>query len=228
MGVFHARAVIFDKDGVLLDTMAMIRSAWAEWARERGLDPDDVLAEIHMTGFELLRKFAPAADPAAEFRWIGARQAALEPSILPFPGAADLLASLPRDGWAVVTSARREVSLRHMGIAGLPIPDVLIAAEDTPRGKPDPAGYRLAAERLGARPGDCVVVEDAPAGITAARAAGAFVIAVATTHAPDALSEADVVVPSLTSLDVTLDPRQDLGRVSVRWEDRVPDLHDPA
>ena len=219
MGVFHASAVIFDKDGVLLDTMAMIRAAWAAWARERGLDAEEVLDSIHMTGFELLARFAPSADPVEEFRWIGARQSALEPSIAAFEGAAELVGSLPRGAWAVVTSARREVSIRHLNIAGLPAPDVLIAAEDTPRGKPDPAGYRLAAARLGARPEDCVVVEDAPAGVRAGRDAGMFVIALATTHEPQRLREANVVLRSLADLEVDARPRQDAGRVRVSWRD---------
>jgi mannitol-1-/sugar-/sorbitol-6-phosphatase len=205
MGVFHGRAIVFDKDGVLLDTMAMIRSVWAEWADERGLDSDEVLASIHMTGYELLRRFAPAADPAAEFRWIGARQARREASIAAFPGAASLLRSLPDDSWAIVTSARREVSTRHLEAAGLPVPRVLVCAEDTPRGKPHPAGYLLAAERLGVPAATCVAVEDAPAGVRAARDAGMFVVALTTTHDAGSLSEANVVVPAIDALSVALD-----------------------
>lgn len=202
MSLFHVRAIVFDKDGVLLDTMPMIREAWADWARDRGLDPEQVLADIHMTGFELLKRFVPEADPAAEFRWIGARQAASEREIVAYPGAADLLRSLPKDRWAVVTSARREVSLRHLDIGGLPIPDVLVAAEDTPRGKPDPSGYRLAAGRLGVPAEQCVAVEDAPAGVRAARGAGMKVIALSTTHDVRDLTEADVVIGALGQIDV--------------------------
>lgn len=194
------RAILFDKDGVLLDTMAMIRSAWAEWANARGLDAAEVLASIHMTAFELLDRFAPGADVATELRFIGGRQAALEPSIRAFEGAGELVAGLPAGAWAIVTSARREPAVRHLAAAGIPVPSVLIAAEDTPRGKPDPSGYLLAADRLGVDPVDCVVVEDAPAGIVAGRAAGAFVVAVATTHGADELREADLIVPSLSAL----------------------------
>jgi mannitol-1-/sugar-/sorbitol-6-phosphatase len=202
MGVVHGQAIVFDKDGVLLDTMPMIRSAWADWAAARGLDPEEVLTSIHMTGYELLQRFAPAADPAAEFRWIGARQAAGEASIAAYAGAARLLRSLPEDSWAIVTSARKEVSARHLVAAGLPLPRVLICAEDTPRGKPDPAGYLLAAERLGVRAVDCFAVEDAPAGVRAARDAGMFVVALATTHETAELAHANVVLPALDALAV--------------------------
>lgn len=203
MDVLHARAIVFDKDGVLLDTMAMIRSAWAEWATRQGVDPHEVLAEIHATAYELLARFAPAADPETELRWIGGRQAAREASISAFDGAAELLRSLPMDSWAIVTSARRQVSARHLEAAGLPVPRVLVCAEDTPRGKPDPAGYLLAARRLGVPPEDCVAVEDAPAGIRAARGAGMFVIGVTTTNAASALAEANAVVTSLRAIRVT-------------------------
>jgi sugar-phosphatase len=228
VGVFHAAAIIFDKDGVLLDTMALIRAAWADWAVKRGLDVDEVLASIHMTAFELIARYAPSADPVTEIRAIAESQAARESSIAPFDGARELVHRLPPDAWAIVTSARRDVALRHLDISGLPVPRVLISAEDTPRGKPDPAGYRLAAERLGARPERCIVVEDAPAGVRAAQAAGMFVIAVTTTHSDADLGEADAVIASVTELDVGANPLEDGSRVSVRWEDRVPDLDDPT
>jgi sugar-phosphatase len=202
LGDFHVRAIVFDKDGVLVDTMAMIRAAWADWAVARGVDAQEVLASIHMTAYELLQRFAPSADPAAEIRWIAARQASQEASIAAFDGAAELLRRVPLDAWAIVTSARREVSSRHLEIAGLPVPKVLICAEDVPRGKPDPAGYLLAAERLDTPPNECLAVEDAPAGIRAARAAGMSVVAVAATHAADDLREADAVIDRLTQLSV--------------------------
>jgi mannitol-1-/sugar-/sorbitol-6-phosphatase len=208
-----AGAVLFDKDGVLLDTMAMIRSAWTDWAIKRGIDADEVMASIHMTAYELLARFAPAADPVTEIREIAAMQAVLEPSISAFPGAAELLRTTPEDAWAIVTSARREPATRHLTAAGLPVPRVLISAEDTPRGKPDPSGYILAAQRLGARPRDCIVVEDVPAGIRAGRAAGMFVIAVATTHPAGDLGDADAILPSLSALQA----RSEDGRLRVSW-----------
>lgn len=183
--------------------MAMIRSAWAEWAVDRGLDRDAVLAEIHRTAYELLARFAPSSDPAIELRWIGAHQAAYEASIAAFAGARELLDALPEGAWAIVTSARREVSARHLRAAGLPAPRVFICAEDTPRGKPDPAGFMLAAQQLGADARECLAVEDAPAGVRAAREAGMFVLAVTTTHGAEELREANAVVTDLRAIGVT-------------------------
>ncbi len=214
MGERQVRAVLFDKDGVLVDSMAMIRAAWVAWAARRGLDPEEVLASIHTTAFELLDRFAPDADPAVELRFIAERQAAFAPSIHAFEGAAELLAALPLGAWAIVTSGRREPATRHLRAAGLPVPSVVVAAEDTPRGKPDPSGYVLAARRLGVDPRECIVVEDAPAGIRAGHDAGAFVLAVATTHAVRDLAEADAIVASLRTVEMRPSPG---GGLDVRW-----------
>jgi mannitol-1-/sugar-/sorbitol-6-phosphatase len=205
LGALHARAIVFDKDGVLVDTMAIIRAAWAAWAERRGLSADEVLASIHMTAYELLARFAPAADPAAEIGWISAHQATFEQSIIPFPGARELLTTLAPDRWAIVTSGRRSAVTRHLGMAGLPQPRVLVAAEDTPRGKPDPAGYLLAATRLRVAAGECVAVEDSPAGIRAARDAGMFVVGVTNTHPAAELTEANAIIASLDAMDLVLD-----------------------
>lgn len=120
-------------------------------------------------------------------------------SVVALPGAEDLLRSLPRDRWAAVTSGGRELMTARLQAAGLPVPDVLVAAEDVAVGKPDPAGYLLAAQRLGADPADCVVLEDAPAGLEAGRRAGCRVLAVATSHTPEQLAGWEVI-PDLTHL----------------------------
>jgi sugar-phosphatase len=219
LGIFHARAIIFDKDGVLLDTMAMIRSAWAEWATGRGLDPAQVLASIHMTAYEILDTFAPSADPAEEIRLIASRQAGLEQEIKAFDGAGELLRALPDGSWAIVTSARREVAERHLAMSGLPVPEVLICAEDTPRGKPDPSGYRLAAQRLGVPPGECLVIEDSPAGVRAAHAANIFTVAVSTTHPPSELLHANAVISSLQQLDVRCETLESARPIRIEWSD---------
>ena len=118
--------------------------------------------------------------------------------------------------------------MRHLAMAGLPVPHVLVTAELTPRGKPDPAGYRLAAGRLGVAPQECLAIEDSPAGIRAARAAGMFAVGTTNTHVAAELADAALVIPSLTALEVTMDPVEDGGGMRVGWEDRVPDVRDPA
>ena len=228
MGVFRAAAIVFDLDGVLVDTMPSIRATWKRWAHERNLAPDDVLAAIHMTGVELVRRFAPDVDPLAEVRRISARQAASETALARFDGALELLERLPGDRWAIVTSARLEPAMRHLAMAGLPVPHVLVTAELTARGKPDPAGYRLAAQRLGVAPQECLAIEDSPAGVRAARAAGMFAVGTTNTHVAAELADAALVIPSLTALEVTLDPVEDGDGMRVGWEDGVPDLRDLA
>ena len=208
--------MVFDLDGVLVDTMPSIRAAWTRWALARDLAPSEVLASIHMTGVELVRRFAPDVDPLEEVRRISAGQARSETVLARFEGSLELLEGLPLDAWAIVTSARREPAIRHLTMAGLPVPRVLITAEETPRGKPDPAGYRLAAERLGAAPGDCLALEDSPGGIRAARGAGMISIGVTNTHQASALHEAHAVITSLTDLEVGLRSSDGVSRISVR------------
>ena len=227
-GSFDAGAIVFDLDGVLVDTMPAIRAAWAEWATSRGVSPDVVLSDIHLTALELIRKFAPTVDPVAEALNIASRQATLHTSVVAFDGAAGLIAGLPVGRWAIVTSARREPALRHLALAGLQVPQVLISAEDTPRGKPDPAGYRLAAQRLEVPANACLAVEDSPAGIRAARGAGMTALGVTNTHAASELREADAVIASLAGIDVTLEPLQDVRRMRIRWKHGIEDLHDRA
>jgi len=208
--------MVFDLDGVLVDTMPSIRAAWTRWALARDLAPSEVLASIHMTGVELVRRFAPDVDPLEEVRRISAGQARSETVLARFEGSLELLEGLPLDAWGIVTSARREPAIRHLTMAGLPIPRVLITAEETPRGKPDPAGYRLAAERLGAAPGDCLALEDSPGGIRAARDAGMISIGVTNTHQASALHEAHALITSLTDLEVGLRSSDGVSRISVR------------
>jgi sugar-phosphatase len=185
--------------------MPAIRAYWTGWAERRDLDPQTVLAALHLTAEELVRHFAPDLDPIAEARATASGQAEMESGIVPFAGGAALIERLPPQLWAVVTSGRRLLALRHLELGRLPMPRVLITAEDTPRGKPDPAGYRLAAERLGVVPADCLAIEDSTAGVRAARSAGMSVLAVTNTHPSSELAEADAVIDSLTSVRLTVE-----------------------
>ena len=202
---YRVRAIVFDLDGVLVDSMPAIRAYWTDWAGRHRVSPAAVLAELHLTAEELVRRFAPSLDAAAEARATAEGQARMETGITPLDGGRALIAGLPSNRWAVVTSGRRALALRHLALGRLPVPSVLITAEDTPRGKPDPAGYRLAAERLGVPSGECLAIEDSPAGVRAARDAGMAVIAVTNTHPANELGDADAVIDSLTSLRLGVD-----------------------
>ena len=202
---FRAGAIVFDLDGVLVDSMPAIRGYWTDWARRHGVSAETVLGSLHLTAEELIRKFAPSLDASAEARATAVGQARIETGIAAFEASRALIDRLPRNRWAVVTSGRRDLALKHLALGNLPVPDVLITAEDTPRGKPDPAGFLLAADRLWIAPSQCLAIEDSPAGVRAARSAGMTVIAVTTSHSASALVEATAVVNSLAALRLTVD-----------------------
>ena len=184
--------------------MPAIRRYWSDWATRNGVAPQTVLASIHLTAEELIRRFAPGLDAIAEARATAIGQAQIETGITPLPGGRELVAQIPRERWAVVTSGRRELALRHLALGGLPVPAVLVTAEDTPRGKPDPAGYLLAAAGLGVAQEDCLAIEDSPAGVQAARTAGMTVLGVTNTHRIEELSGANDVIESLAELRIAI------------------------
>lgn len=177
-------AFLFDMDGTVLDSIAVAERVWGDWARRHGLDVEAFLPTIHGVRAEetIRRQNLAGVDIAVETLAILRAEVADVEGVIPIPGAEAFLRALPADRWAVVTSAQRALALRRMAAAGLPIPAVLITAEDVTRGKPAPDGYRLAAERLGVAPEACLVFEDAPAGVQAGEAAGADVVVITATH----------------------------------------------
>ncbi|AJE33053.1 HAD-superfamily hydrolase [Corynebacterium humireducens NBRC 106098 = DSM 45392] len=191
---------LFDIDGTLVDSTPAVERAWRTWAAENDLDAEAILQVNHGRRAKdtLADVIAPELVDAAYHRLLALEMADLD-SVVALPGAAELLAALPRDRWAAVTSGGRELMSARLRASGLPVPEVLVTAEDVEAGKPDPAGYLLAAERLGAHPAECIVVEDAPAGLEAGRRAGCRVIAVATSHSPEQLAGWEVI-PDLTHL----------------------------
>ena len=175
-------AVLFDMDGTLVDSDAAVDRAWITWSSEYGLDPEVVMADA--TGHpssHTVAKVLGHLDPAAQAE-ATARQLSLEyddlSDVTAAEGAHELLARLAEFGipWAVVTSADTRLAKARLGVAGI-APAILVTCEDVPLGKPDPAGYLLAAELLGVKADDCLVVEDAVPGVAAGRAAGATVAA---------------------------------------------------
>jgi sugar-phosphatase len=177
-----AQALLFDLDGVLINSIPAVERVWSRWAEERGFDVQEVLHRAHgRPSIETLRYLLPEADHEAENRLVEQAEIADVADIVPLPGVTELLAALPRDRWAIVTSCTRPLAEVRIRAAGLPTPGLFITANDITRGKPDPEPYRKGAMGLGFAPEECIVVEDALAGIASGRNAGARVIAFTTT-----------------------------------------------
>jgi sugar-phosphatase len=192
-------AILCDLDGVLVDSGDAVEAVWRDWAVERALDPADVLRAMHgVPSREVIASVAPHLDAVAEAERVDALHAETGGSAL--PGAAELLAAAPAAALAVVTSCGSALAAARLRAAGLAEPAILVTADAVRRGKPAPDAYLVAAQALGAEPGSCVVIEDAPAGIRAGRAAGMTVWAVTTTHTEDELEEADRTAASLAAL----------------------------
>ncbi|MFE7855627.1 HAD-IA family hydrolase [Streptomyces sp. NPDC057403] len=205
----HAQALLFDNDGTLVSSLDSVNRCWTLWAREYGITAEEFgRVELHgRTAVEIAGDLLPAeVVPEAV-----ARIELLEVQDVPnggvrlLPGTAGFLASLPADRWAVVTSATRRLAEARLDAVGI-LPKTLIAADDVTRGKPDPEPYLLAARQLGVDPADCVVFEDAPAGLAAGRAAGMTTVALATTHRAHEL-DADLVVEDLSALSALVTDR---------------------
>ena len=175
------RAVLSDLDGVLVDSGGTDRGHMAGVLGEHGLDAEQVLEESRgRRTVDLIRRVAPQLDADVEAAELEREDAASADGVRALPGARELVESVPSDRFAIVTSGTRAVAVARLRAAGIPIPDVLVTAEQVEDGKPDPAGYLRAAELLGVDPADALVLEDAPAGVEAGLAAGMTVIAVLT------------------------------------------------
>ncbi|HEU5042320.1 MAG TPA: HAD-IA family hydrolase [Gemmatimonadales bacterium] len=197
---FECSALIFDLDGVLVDSARVVEQQWRRWAVARGLRAEPFLRVCHgRRALETIRIAAPQLNAEAEVAAFEPPEEADVAAVAQVAGAARLLGTLPADAWGVATSGIRRDAAARLRRAGLPEPAVLVCAEDVLRGKPSPDAYLLAAARLGADPATCLVVEDAPAGVQAARAAAMPVIGLTTTHAADQLA-ADAVAATLAGV----------------------------
>ena len=177
-------AFLFDMDGTLLNSVIAAERVWAKWAQKHGLDVNRFLPTIHgVRSIDTVRKQnIPGIDVQQEADAISQAEIEDVEGVAAIEGVADFLASLPADRWAVVTSAPLALAQARMKAAGLTLPDVVITAEDVTQGKPAPDGFLLAAQRLGVEPAQCLVFEDAPAGIAAGKAAGARVVVITAAH----------------------------------------------
>ena len=191
MTKIQCRGVLFDLDGVLVDSTAAIARVWAGWARVHGFDPEEVTRRAHgRPSIATIRELLPNADHAAEDREVERREIADVGGVVALPGAVELLRSLPPDRWAIVTSCTRRLAWVRIEAAHLPRPKHLITSNDVHHGKPHPEPYLKGAEFLGVAPTDCVVLEDAPAGIRAAKSAGSRVVGLRTTASETELETA--------------------------------------
>ena len=204
MPIFSCSAILFDLDGVLCDSTCAVDREWREWATRKGVDGDAIMAIAHgVRTVEVIRRVAPHLDAEAEAAAIENHEAQDHRGVVVMPGALDLVKSIPDGRWGVVTSGTRLLATNRLQYCGLPVPEVLVTSDDVTNGKPHPEPYLKGAERLGLRPAECLVIEDAPAGIRSARAGGLQVIGLASTYGVGKLSEADAVVEKLARVHIS-------------------------
>jgi mannitol-1-/sugar-/sorbitol-6-phosphatase len=186
----RCRAVLFDLDGVLVDSTPAVARVWTIWANKHGFVPEEVVRQAHgRPSLTTIRELLPHGDHEAENRIVERGEIEDTDGVIPLPGALEILQALPPDRWTIATSCTRRLAEVRIHAAGLPIPKRMVTSSDVQRGKPDPEPYLKAAQILGFPPADCIVVEDAPAGIRAGQAAGARVLALRTTAADPELTQ---------------------------------------
>ncbi len=203
MPTFSCAAILFDLDGVLVDSTGAVDREWRAWARRKGVDGDAVMAIAHgVRTLEVIQRVAPHLDAEAEVLELENREADNQKGVSVMPGARDLVWSIPNGRWGVVTSGTKLLASARLRFCGLPVPEVLVTADEVTHGKPHPEPYLTGAQRLGFKAAECVVIEDAPAGIESARAAGMKVIGIASTYAAKFLGQADAVIAQLAEVHV--------------------------
>src|SRR6201987_4778964 len=190
MNEISCAALLFDLDGVLINSTPAVARVWRRWAVEHGFNPEEVVARAHgRPSLTTVREYLPNADHESENREVERREIEDLEGVVPLPGALDLLSRLPEERWTIVTSCTRPLAEVRIKAAGLPLPEKMITSNDIKHGKPHPEPYLKGASLLGFPAAECVVLEDVPAGARAGKSAGARVIAFTTTvHAP-ALTE---------------------------------------
>lgn len=204
-GRMECAAVLFDLDGVLVDSTAAVERAWRGWAAKHGLRFEDVILHAHgRRTFETIAAVAPHLDARAEALALEGEEIARTAEVSPLPGAHDILRQLTGARWAIVTSGSRKLAAPRIEACGFPPPPSLVTGDDVVNGKPHPEGYGQAAQELGVAASDCVVFEDAPAGIEAARSAGARAIALTTTYDPSELDGHDSYVDTLADISAAV------------------------
>lgn len=211
----EVRGVLFDMDGVLMSSLGSVERSWHKYATSRGLDPAHAIKLAHgRRAIETIRELRPDLDDHAELRVIEDLEVDDNEGLLVYPGVTEVLASLPPDSWAIVTSATERLARSRLAHAGIPVPERFLTSEMVRHGKPHPEPYQRGAVLLGIPVGECLVIEDAPAGVAAGKAAGCRVLAVLSTHAPETLAAADWRVRSLADIKAVAEPD---GRLKFRF-----------
>ena len=201
--ILQLRAILFDMDGVLVSSTVADERSWLRWARLREMEETFSIHETHgRRTVDTIRALRPDLDPMEEELLLEGYDAEDRDGLRVFPGVVSLLSSLPPDKWAIVTSASGRLMRSRLTHAGVPISAVVVTSEMVQHGKPNPEPYVLGARLLGFPPGECLVIEDAPSGIAAGKAAGCKVLAVTSSHDAAELSEADWIIPELSGITV--------------------------
>ncbi len=201
----RCRALLFDMDGVLVDSTPAVARVWTAWAQKNGFVPEEVVRQAHgRPTIATVRELLPFGDHRAEDQDIEKAEIADVDGVIALPGAAPLLNALPADRYAIVTSATRALAIVRLQAAGFPIPRHLVTADVVQHGKPHPEPYQRGAMILGVPAAECVVIEDAPAGIKSGKAAGARVLALRTTTNDRELFEAgaDWTIPDCGAISL--------------------------
>ena len=206
-------AFLFDMDGTILNSIAAAERIWGAWAVRHGLELASFLPTMHGSRAvdTITRLGLPGINPEVEALKITDAEINDVEGIVEIPGATDFLKSLPPTKWAVVTSAPKDLALRRMKAAGIPVPAVLVTADDVAAGKPNPDCYLLAARKLEVDVSSCLIFEDAPVGIAAGEAAGATVLVVAATHS----HPMDTSRPTIENYEKTFTKVDEDGSISL-------------
>lgn len=206
-------AFLFDMDGTIISSIEAAERVWSRWAKRHGLDPETFLPTMHgKRGIDTIRALAlPGVDAQAEALEIERQEIEDVEGVRPLSGAIEFLNSLPAERWAIVTSSPIALAHARLAAAGMPVPAVMVTAQDVTIGKPAPDGYLLGAKRLGFDAADCLVFEDVPAGILAGEGAGAQVMVMTETHT----HPVETAHPTFASYDELKVEQDDGGRLSL-------------
>ena len=201
MRSFECEAILFDLDGVLVDSTPAVVNTWNKWAAANDMNPHRIMEVAYgRRTIETIQLVAPDLDAEAEAKELERMEMEDLEGVRNIAGAQDLLSSLPADRWGVVTSGTRTLATRRMEHTDLTLPDIPVSSEDVTSGKPAPEAYLKGAQFVGFPPEACLVIEGAPSGISAAKSSGMAVVVVATTHRKEELTEADAVARSLADI----------------------------